>query len=87
MEQEGLNSYCSPLLLDSLLISDRPSTFFARVADSQKDLLIIDKSAEIVDGSLVVLFLDGEFVVKRYPLSLPEGTAIWGRVMYYIQAL
>ncbi|MFR9592145.1 MAG: S24 family peptidase [Rikenellaceae bacterium] len=87
LEQEGLNSYSSPLLLDSLLISDRPSTFFARVAGSEKDLIIIDKSADIVNGALVVLYVDDEFVVKRYPLELPEGVAIWGRVVYYIQSL
>lgn len=59
--------------LNELLIKHPEATYFARVkGDSMKnagihpdDILIIDKSLSIKNGSIVVAALDGEFTLKR----------------------
>ena len=38
------------------------------------DILVIDKSLELIDDDLAVCFIDGEFTVKRVRL---EPEAIW----------
>ncbi len=102
-EEGEVDGYLLPLSLDSLLIESPASTFFARLSGSRRDLIIIDRSAEVVDGSLVVIFIEGEFLLKRVeitadggvmlsvadsaPIPLPEGTEIWGRAVYYIKGL
>ena len=58
------------------------STFYGRVTgDSMRDegieegdILVIDKSLELMDDDLAVCFIDGEFTVKRVRL---EPEAIW----------
>lgn len=68
--------------LNKELIKHPASTFYGRVVgDSMKeegieegDILVIDKSLEIMDGDLAVCFLDGEFTVKRVRL---ETEVIW----------
>ena len=58
--------------LNKLLIKNKASTFLARVdGDSlilknigNNDLLIVDKSLEAHDGSILVCFIDGEFTTK-----------------------
>ena len=64
------------------LIRHPASTFYGRVVgDSMRDegieegdILVIDKSLELVDDDLAVCFIDGEFTVKRVRL---EPEAIW----------
>lgn len=59
--------------LNKELIRHPASTFYGRVAgDSMRDegieegdILIIDKSLELMDDDLAVCFIDGEFTVKR----------------------
>jgi len=60
--------------LNRELIRNASSTFFGRVnGDSMinagigdGDLIVIDKSLEPKDGSIVVCVIDGEFTVKRF---------------------
>lgn len=60
--------------LNKALIKNPGSTFYARVQGesmtlagiSDGDLLVIDKSKTLVDGSIVVCLIDGEFTVKRF---------------------
>ena len=59
--------------LNSLVIKNPASTFFARVSgDSMEgdgicdgDILVIDKSESPRDGAIAVCFINGEFTVKR----------------------
>ncbi|HOP04633.1 MAG TPA: translesion error-prone DNA polymerase V autoproteolytic subunit [Tenuifilaceae bacterium] len=59
--------------LNSLLIRNPSSTFFARVRGSSMknagihdgDILIIDKSLTPSHNSVLVCFIDGEFTVKK----------------------
>ena len=69
------------------LIGKEEATFFVRVAgDSMTDagihnddILVVDRSVEPEDGSIVVAALDGELTVKRYevrsgyPYLMPEA--------------
>lgn len=58
--------------LNKELIKNPASTFLGKVSgDSMQDLgisdgdiVIIDKSKEVVDGKIVVCFIDGEFTMK-----------------------
>ena len=68
--------------LNKELIKHPASTFYGRViGDSMRDegigegdILIIDKSLELLDDDLAVCFIDGEFTVKRVRL---EPDAAW----------
>lgn len=68
--------------LNKELIKHPASAFLGRViGDSMKDegieegdVLIIDKSLELMNGNLAVCYLDGEFTVKRVML---EPGAAW----------
>jgi len=59
--------------LNKLLIRNPSSTFFARVRGKSMqdagihdgDILIIDKSLEPKQNSVLICFIDGEFTVKR----------------------
>jgi DNA polymerase V len=59
--------------LNQLLIQDPSSTFFARVRGNSMldigihdgDILIIDKSLEPKQNSVLICFIDGEFTVKK----------------------
>lgn len=63
--------------LNKELIKHPASTFLGRVVgDSMRDegieegdILIIDKSLELLDGDLAVCFIDGEFTLKRVYLE------------------
>jgi len=73
--------------LSEHLIENEQTTFYVRVAgDSMTragihddDLLVVDRSVEPDDGSIVVAALDGELTVKRYrlhdgqPFLVPES--------------
>lgn len=68
--------------LNKELIRHPASTFYGRVAgDSMRDegieegdILVIDKSLELMDDDLAVCFIDGEFTVKRVRL---ESDSAW----------
>lgn len=68
--------------LNKELIRHPASTFYGRVVGNSMrdegiedgDILIIDKSLELIDDDLAVCFLDGEFTVKRVRL---ESDAAW----------
>ncbi len=59
--------------LNEYLIKHPAATFFVRATgDSMKnigihsgDLLIVDRSLDVVDGKIVIAAIDGEFTVKR----------------------
>lgn len=63
--------------LNKEFIKHPASTFYGRVVgDSMRDegieegdILIIDKSLELLDDDLAVCFIDGEFTVKRVRLE------------------
>lgn len=73
--------------LSEHLMGKKEATFFVRVAgDSMTeagihdgDILVVDRSVEPEDGSVVVAALDGELTVKRYevrsgyPYLMPEA--------------
>ncbi len=60
--------------LHSLLVKSPASTFFMRVEGVQLedmgiysgDLVIIDKSAPMRSGSVVVAYVEGQFIVRQY---------------------
>lgn len=68
--------------LNKEVIKHPASTFYGRVVgDSMRDegieegdILIIDKSLELMDDDLAVCFIDGEFTVKRVRM---ETDAVW----------
>ncbi|MCD7898328.1 MAG: translesion error-prone DNA polymerase V autoproteolytic subunit [Bacteroides sp.] len=68
--------------LNKELIRHPATTFFARVdGDSMieadlhhGDILLIDRSEEIIDGKLYVCFIDGDFTVKRIRI---EKEVVW----------
>lgn len=62
----------SPLDLNELLVKKPAATFFVRAAgDSMTgagiqsgDILVVDRSLEAIDGSIVIASIDNEFTVK-----------------------
>ena len=69
--------------LNKELIRHPASTFYGRVVgDSMRDegieegdILVIDKSLELLDDDLAVCFIDGEFTVKRVRLE-PDAASL-----------
>lgn len=63
--------------LNKELIRHPASTFYGRVVGNsmsgegidEGDILVIDKSLELMDGDLAVCFINGEFTVKRVKLE------------------
>lgn len=63
--------------LNKELIRHPASTFYGRVVGNsmsgegidEGDILVIDKSQELIDGDLAVCFINGEFTVKRVKLE------------------
>jgi DNA polymerase V len=59
--------------LNQLLISEKESTYLVRVKGESminigifpKDLLIVDRSRDPIDGDIIIAVLDGELTVKR----------------------
>jgi DNA polymerase V len=68
--------------LNKELIKHPTSTFYGRVVGNsmkdegieEGDILVIDKSLELMDDDLAVCFIDGDFTVKRVRL---ESDAAW----------
>lgn len=64
--------------LNKEIVKHPASTFFGRVVGNsmigdgieEGDILVIDKSLELIDNDLAVCFIDGEFTVKRVRLEL-----------------
>jgi DNA polymerase V len=71
-----------PLDLNEFLVQNRAATFLMRVdGDSMKDagildgdLLVVDRAAKPVSGSIVVVALNGEYTVKRLRRN---GDCVW----------
>ena len=85
----GFPSPAQDYLTDSIdfnrdIIKSAATTFYARcVGESMRDaglddgdILVIDKSLEAQDGSIVIAFVNGEFTVKRIK-KVEENDCIW----------
>ncbi len=95
--------YVSPLRVDSFLEYNAPSTFFFRVEGADSDLIVVDRSRGCEDGSLVIVYENGEFVVRRLHIEddgkmlvvdengnnrvISDDVVVWGRVVYYIKSV
>lgn len=63
--------------LNKEIVKHPASTFYGRVVGNsmsgegidEGDILVIDKSLELIDGDLAVCFINGEFTVKRVKLE------------------
>ena len=64
----------SKLDLNELLITHPSATYYVRVVGDSMleagilsgDLLVVDRSVEVKNNSIVVAYIDGEFTVKRF---------------------
>ncbi|MDE6309550.1 MAG: peptidase S24 [Muribaculaceae bacterium] len=80
--------------LNRVLISNRPTTFFARadgssmqcVGISDGDLVIVDKSLSPTLGDVVVAWIDGQFTLRQLTAH-PDFDMIWGVVTHSIHTL
>lgn len=95
------------LSLDSLIRTNPASTFFLRAAEGSSlggrihpgDILVVDRSAHITNGCLVVAVADGEMILRRVlwrkeqrllcsdhscPQQVHGDVWIWGRVVYVL---
>lgn len=62
-----------PLDLNDLMVHNPPATFFVRVAGDSMDgagifdgdILVVDRSQNALNGSIVIACVDGDFTVKR----------------------
>lgn len=95
------------LSLDSLLQTNPASTFFLCAEEGSSlgggihsgDILVVDRSARIMDGCLVVAVADGDMILRqvvrrkgqtflrsgRSSAEQPHGDVwIWGRVVYVL---
>lgn len=60
--------------LNEELIDDEPATFFVRVSGLSMlgsgifpgDTLIVDRSKNVKNGSIIIAIVDGEFTVKKF---------------------
>jgi DNA polymerase V len=63
-----------PLDFNELLIKNAPATFAVRIAGESMtaiglfpgDIAVINRAARVVDRSIVLALVDGEFTLKRY---------------------
>ncbi len=73
-----------PLDFNELLIAHPAATFAVRVAgDSMTgagiyagDIAVVDRAVTAIDGSIVLVILDGEFTIKRYRCRA-RGRGVW----------
>lgn len=71
------------LSLDQHLIEHEEATFFVRVTGSSMtgfgihdgDLLVVDRSVEPADRSVIIAVIDGQFAVKQ-ACRLPDGVLL-----------
>lgn len=72
-----------PLDLNELLVRNPPATYFVRASgDSMTgagirsgDILVVDRSLDASDGSIVIANVDGEFTVKFFRTG-PDGVRL-----------
>ena len=70
-----------PIDLNEQLIRNKPSTFFFRMkVDAMKnagifdgDILIVERSLELVNGKIIVAILNGELLVRRFQKNFSCG--------------
>lgn len=73
----------SPLDLNELLVHNRPATFFVRASGDSMinagirsgDILVVDRSLNAENGSIVIACVDNEFTVK-YLVSDAQGVRL-----------
>lgn len=73
----------SPLDLNELLVHNRPATFFVRASGDSMinagirsgDILVVDRSLNGENGSIVIACVDNEFTVK-YLVSDAQGVRL-----------
>ncbi|MBO7088855.1 MAG: translesion error-prone DNA polymerase V autoproteolytic subunit [Lentisphaeria bacterium] len=73
----------TPLDLNELLVHNPPATYFVRASgDSMTgagirsgDILVVDRSLDAADGSIVIANVDGEFTVKFFRNG-PDGVRL-----------
>jgi DNA polymerase V len=71
-----------PLDFNELLIKNPAATFAVRIAGDSMinaglfpgDIAVVDRSLTVVDKSIVLALLDGEFTIKRYR---QKGARVW----------
>lgn len=80
-----------PLDLNSLLISNRASTFLMRSAGSipgwsieEGDILVVDRSCEARKGELAVVTKDGRLTLWE---ATRDGVPVWGTVRAIVRVL
>lgn len=64
----------TPLNLHDYVVENEPATFFVQATGESMegagilagDILVVDRSREPKNGSIVVASIDGEFLVKKY---------------------
>lgn len=86
--------YAEPSIdLHKELISNRDATFFVRIDGDElshhnifdKDVLLIDRSLQPKKEDLVLMVIDGEFKVIRFPEHpLDNKCILWGLISYII---
>ena len=72
-----------PLDLNELLVRNPPATYFVRASGDSMigagirsgDILVVDRSLDAADGSIVIANVDGEFTVKFFR-SGPDGVRL-----------
>ena len=72
-----------PLDLNELLVHNPPATYFVRASGDSMigagirtgDILVVDRSLDAADGSIVIANVDGEFTVKFYRNG-PDGVRL-----------
>ena len=75
-----------PLNLHKLIVKSPASTFFMRLdSDSHRemglyknDVLVIDRSLEMRSGDLVVVHMDGDFLLKQYRAGVNQPQLVGG---------
>ena len=95
------------LSLDALIRTNPASTFFLRAEEGSSlggvihpgDILVVDRAADIANGSLVVAVADGEMILRRVVRRKGQSflcsgrsrteqvhgeARIWGRVVYVL---
>jgi|TARA_B110000259_G_scaffold140219_1_gene157908 DNA polymerase V len=86
--------YAEPSIdLHKELIANRDATFFVRIAGDElsyyniwnDDVLLIDRSLKPKKNDLVLVIIDGEFRVVKFPkVFLATEFVLWGLIRYII---
>lgn len=86
--------YAEPSIdLHKELINNRDATFFVRIDGDElsefnildKDVLLIDRSLQPKKNDLVLVVIEGEFKVIKFPkTSLETEFILWGLISYII---